>query len=536
MKVSSISVTAIVFVLLLLSISGCVSQPAEQSVSTTATEEEAEVRQDQRSQVKKYSRSEGLPPFNLEPKTGEVIFSTVPSGAEVVLNGRLVGRSPLRYALSDGTYNVRVQKERYHPNNFYLDIQNDNLAAVQIELEPFTGKIVPRIHPQDAEVLLRGVPVEEFPLELPVGTYRLQVQRFGYKPLSRTIEVKRSETSRPQFILEPAPFDLETVSLQAKRLRRIPPLTDPRLLLTGTVSGPGTVEVEIKDSSDVLVDSKQIILNAEPEFRAAFKLGEGKYTVTIRAKGKRERATVLLKKKVEVVSENTIAIFSTGTPSSGVPVGVPRSQSLPSGVLQGGLSFSAGGPAGSSAAQIPEQFPAQLSLAAGLPYAFELQGSASFFIQREEYSDWAGTAQIKKEIASGGNSLEWAGALQLLGTYQPGFESGIGAGPILELRYVPEPEYLLGIGFSPTVHWMFRMENERNWRGLLQGGIFVQRGRWAYSFSSKTDTDFEQLWYAVEISRLILGTSMHINFSAGAVAGDNFIDYYTGGFGFYYIR
>ena len=548
MKIHSFAVAAIVLVLSLLSNSGCVSQPTIQSASTTESGEAAEESQAQRSQVEKYGRSEALPPLNLEPKTGEVIFSTVPPGAEVVINGRLVGRSPLRYGLSDGSYNVRVQKERYHPNNFYLDIQNDNLAAVQVELEPFTGQIIPRIHPHDAEVFLRGVLIEKFPLELPVGTYSLQVKRFGYQPLSSTIEVKRNETARPQFILEPAPFDLETVSLQPQRLRHVPPLTEPRLRLSGTVSAPGTVEVEIRDSSDLLVDSKQIILNAEPDFEAVFQLSQGKYTVTVRAEGKEKRETVLLEKQVEVERENTVAIFSTGSPAAGLlagepagapagaPLGVPRAQSLPSGVLQSGLNFSGGGSVGSSAAQIPERFAAQLSLAAGLPYAVELQGSAGFFIQREENSDWAGTAQIKKEIASGGNSLEWAGALQLLGEYQPGFDSGIGAGPVLELRYAPEPEYLLGIGFSPTVHWMFQVENERRWRGRLQGGIFAQRGRWAYTFSSKTDTDFEQLWYAFEISRLIFGTSMHINFYAGAVAGNKIIDYYTGGVGFYYIR
>src|SRR6056297_1874376 len=163
MKAYSIAVAAIAFVLLLLSTSGCVTQPAVQPVSNTDTGEEAEVTQDQSGRVKMYTRRDTLPPLALEPKPGEVIFSTKPTGAEVVINGQLAGKSPLRYALSDGSYNLGVQKAGYHPTTLYVDIQNDTLAVVRIELEPLTGQVVPRIYPQDAEVFVRGVPVEEFP-------------------------------------------------------------------------------------------------------------------------------------------------------------------------------------------------------------------------------------------------------------------------------------------------------------------------------------------------------------------------------------
>ena len=207
MRRSSINVLSIVLILLLFGATGCVSQPAG------PTEEEIQ----DLSRLMIFYRSDTLPPLEKETKPGEVIFSTVPAESEVLLNGRTIGKSPLRVPLSDGSYNIRVQKERYHPADFFLDIQNDNIAAVRVELQPFTGVIDPLLQPADAEVQLGGISADEFPLKLPVGTYSLKVQRFGYKTASRSVEIKKDEVARPEFILEPAPFVLENLTIQPNR-------------------------------------------------------------------------------------------------------------------------------------------------------------------------------------------------------------------------------------------------------------------------------------------------------------------------------
>ncbi len=533
MKHCSITLTAIALILLLTGTTGCVSQPDGPSES---------VEQDS-ARVKIYSRSEELPPVEIETKAGEVVFSTVPAESEVLLNGRAIGKSPLRIPLSDGSYNIRIQKERYHPADFFLDIQEDTVAAVRVELQPFTGMINPRIQPADAEVQLGGIRAAEFPVELPVGTYTLQVQRFGFKSASRSVEIKREETARPQVILEPAPFVLEKLTVQPKRLRHSPPLPPPRVQLSGTVSAPGTVDIEIRDAEGNLAGSTQFSLLTEADFTTSFELTEGSYTVTIRARGEQQGETILLEKQLEVHTENRIALFTTGTPAAALPIGLPRAGCLPSGMLQSGFVFGGGGMRTSS----PAHFPAQLSLAAGLPAAFELQGTAGFFIHREENPFWAGSVQVKKELFSIGAAVEFAGALQLLGSlttdseskesiYLTGSASGAGAGPIFELSYSPQADILLGIGVSPTVQWEYAAETGAHWNGRLRSGIFVQSGKWASALAAKTTTEFSRLWYGLELSRLMSGTSMFISISAGGVAEDNLIDYYTGGIGFYYIR
>lgn len=513
-----------ILILSLISAVGCVSQPAESTDNKSSNQP----------RVRIYSRSEELPPLEKETKAGEIVFSTVPAAAEVAINGRSVGKSPLRFPLSDGSYSIRMQKQRYHPATFFLDIQNDDVAAVRVDLQPFTGAIDPRIRPEDAELRLGELRIDEFPLELPVGIYTLEVRRFGYQTLSRSVEVKRNQTARPELILQPAPFVLKQFALQPKRLRHTPPLPAPRVQLHGRLSAPGTVDIEIWNADGKLVGSQQINLQSEPEFSSSFELTAGSYRVTISARGEQQSGTVLLERQIKVEAENSVSLLSNA---------VPRAQSLPSGMLRSGLVFSGGG----TAYAAPSHFPSQFSLAAGLPYAFEVQGSARFSIQRQEKPFWRTAARVKKEIASTGGAVELAGALQLSGAFstgsdnedagfQAGLNSGLAAGPILELRYSPQAETLLGAGISPTVQWDFNSESSRKWDGALHSGIFAQTDAWGYALSACTQFNISRIWYGMELSRLIPGTSMHITFSAGAVTEDHLIDYYTGGIGFYYIR
>lgn len=538
------AVLSIAGALLLLSGTGCLSQPSPGSAGSPVRGD-PDPFEDTDTRARVYTRSEEPPLLKLQPKPGEVVFSTVPAEAEVVINGEAAGTSPLRYQLSGGSYRIRIKKERYHPFDFYLDIQQDNIAAVVVRLKPYTGSIAPRLHPPDAEVSIAGTPVDEFPVELPVGLYTVRVARFGYTALNRRIEITRSETVRPQFKLEAAAFTLESVSVLPDTLRHTPPLPPPELQIGGMVSAPGTIDIGVYDNSGRLLRSEQIQLQNSPEFKTSFQLPEGNYRVKIRARGKDapEAGTLIREKQVEVSAEKAVSLFTTGTPAAVAPLAVPRTQSLPPGVFQSGLGFSAGGPSETS----PALFPAQISLAAGLPHAWEIQGSAGFIIHRQEAADWAGTAGLKKELAGGGTGIEYSSAVQISGAYTSGgaapsltpllpFQSSIGIGPILELRYAPQTERIIGISLGPTIEWRFDPEDNRNWRGLLHSALFAQAGNWAYALSAKLDSEFDRLWYGTEFGRLIPNTSMHINLSAGAVSAGGFIDYYTGGIGFYYIR
>ena len=547
MKPFLTAVVSIAGALLLISSTGCLSQPSPGSAGSAGSPVRGDPApfEDTDTRTRVYTRSDELPRLELQPEPGQIVFSTVPPEAEVVINGEKAGKSPLRAQLSDGSYRIRISKERYRPFDFYLDIQADNIAAVQVQLQPYTGLIDPRLFPQDAAVRIAGTPVDEFPIELPIGTYTMRAERFGYAALSRKVEVRRGETVRPQFELPAAAFAVETVSVVPKTLRYIPPLPPPALQIKGLVSAPGTIEIQVYDNFGRLFRSEQIKLQNAPGFNTSIQLPEGIYRIQIRARGKDapESETVTYEKQVEVRAENTVALFSTGTPSAAAPLGVPRSQSLPTGVLQSGLSFSGGG----AASEHLGLFPAQISLTAGLPYALEFQGSAGFIIHRQEPVDWSGTAQLKKEIAAAGTGIEYSSAVQIMAGYTSEgtsesltpllpFHSFIGIGPILELRYAPQTERILGISLSPTVEWRLEAEKQQRWSGQLHSAVFAQTGQWAYALSAKFDSDTARLWYGTEFSRLIPATSMHINLSAGAVCEDDFIDYYTGGIGFYYIR
>jgi hypothetical protein len=71
-----------------------------------------------------------------EPR-GEVVCTTVPAGAEIVLNGELRGRTPMTIrGLRPGTYQLHLRLDNYVPHDSSFDIGDDTLSHnAEIKLE-----------------------------------------------------------------------------------------------------------------------------------------------------------------------------------------------------------------------------------------------------------------------------------------------------------------------------------------------------------------------------------------------------------------
>jgi hypothetical protein len=63
-----------------------------------------------------------------------VIINSEPSGAEVAINGRMVGTTPFRDNLEPGTYSVTVGKTMYEPHSMNLRVQDSPIRR-SVELE-----------------------------------------------------------------------------------------------------------------------------------------------------------------------------------------------------------------------------------------------------------------------------------------------------------------------------------------------------------------------------------------------------------------
>lgn len=491
-----------------------------------------------------YSSAEQIPQLDITTERGKVNFITDPAGARLFINGKSIGSTPLLYPLPDGSYHIRIAKQRYHSTDFYLEIQNDNIAAVQVLLEPHTGKIAPVISPEDAVVTSNNMRMRSFPMELPVGTYTLQVSRFGYKPNRTEVKIRRDETAQPKIKLEPLPFTVQEISISPETIRIIPPLAPRELVIKGSVSAPGNIKITIRNRQDIPLRSELIELSNSPYFEKRYRLQPGSYRIIVQGSADTIQKTTVYEQRVEVLKEEPISLFTTGLPATLAVIGVPRATSVGVEIVQSSFSLGGGGRIEAS----PVLFPAQLSVAAGLPYSLEVQTSAGLLIEKSRTTMLSGSVQLKRELFTTGNTARLSGAFEFFGTYLSDrdipeasafllpFETAVGSRPIFEFTLHPDNDRFLGVSLSPSVELQVNKTDDEKWMGRLHGGAFLQIKNKAVALTTKTNTELHHFGYAVEISWLIPQSSMHLNLFAGGISEDELLSYYTSGITFYYIR
>ncbi|NOY85417.1 MAG: protein kinase [Nitrospirae bacterium] len=75
------------------------------------------------------------PGVDFEPvMTGEVVFATIPSGAEILINGDLVGFSPVSINLPAGPYELLVSKKGYHALEATIDVPSGEKVPINLQL------------------------------------------------------------------------------------------------------------------------------------------------------------------------------------------------------------------------------------------------------------------------------------------------------------------------------------------------------------------------------------------------------------------
>lgn len=134
-----------------------------------------------------------------------VSIDSIPSGAEVVIDGKFVGRTPLDQVRVDmQARRVKVAKEQYMPREEAIGTE-DRALLIRLEPEPRAYPVVS--DPRGASVFLNGVRVGTTPMEsLPMtvdGRGELRLMMPGYRtwtgrvepgqPLPNPIQLQRAE-------------------------------------------------------------------------------------------------------------------------------------------------------------------------------------------------------------------------------------------------------------------------------------------------------------------------------------------------------
>lgn len=138
-----------------------------------------------------------------------------PAGAELRVNGRLVGDTPWVGNVVAGAVQLELRRSGHHAARRTVQVAqtgDDAPQVVRIRLDPLTGRLAVTSTPDGAavRVLQEGRPVANgtTPWErddVPVGTYTIEVGKPGHGTDQRDVEVVADATCASDFVLEVLP-------------------------------------------------------------------------------------------------------------------------------------------------------------------------------------------------------------------------------------------------------------------------------------------------------------------------------------------
>jgi hypothetical protein len=173
----------------------------------------------QRKQVTVAGGSKSSLQFALTPMEGTLAHLALKSrlpGADVKLDGELVGHTPLTSSLTlmPGKHKIELSRSGYHAASTELSLGDG--ASGEVTLEPeedrsvinrIGGDLKLVITETDAVVTLDGTSRGPYTasLRLAPGPHHLLVERGGFRPLERDVDVSSGQTTVVPIALDPTP-------------------------------------------------------------------------------------------------------------------------------------------------------------------------------------------------------------------------------------------------------------------------------------------------------------------------------------------
>ncbi len=138
-----------------------------------------------------------LPLAELTPRFGYYAVNTIPRGAEVQLNGRTIGTSPLaRTEISSGEHELRIRMPLYHDHTETFIIEDGDDKNFNIELKEAFGQLFINSEPSGADVYVDGRRVGVTPyenLQKPSGSYVVRLTKDLHSDANEQVTVADGE-------------------------------------------------------------------------------------------------------------------------------------------------------------------------------------------------------------------------------------------------------------------------------------------------------------------------------------------------------
>ena len=133
---------------------------------------------------------QSLPLVKLQPANARLLLNTIPRGANVTVNGRYRGQSPITLSLKpDIDYQIGVSKAGYGVTTRNLRLKSAASDSITVDLSARLGSLTVNVQPQDATVYVDGRARGNgnTTVRLTAAPHRIEVRRSGFQSWTRTI-------------------------------------------------------------------------------------------------------------------------------------------------------------------------------------------------------------------------------------------------------------------------------------------------------------------------------------------------------------
>ena len=160
-----------------------------------------------------------LPLIRLQPANARLLVNSIPRGANVTVNGRYRGQSPITLDLApDINYEIGLSKAGYGITSRKVRLEAADSDSITVDLTARTGTLTVNVQPADATVYVDGQArgTGSATLRLSSAPHRIEVRKTGYESWSRTV------TPRPGYpqTLSARLRSLEEIERQSVALER----------------------------------------------------------------------------------------------------------------------------------------------------------------------------------------------------------------------------------------------------------------------------------------------------------------------------
>ena len=141
------------------------------------------------------------------PGWSDVTISSIPSGADVRVGGKSMGRTPLTLQLPAGTHELQVIAERFKPwHESVTLVANKPRRFETIRLEQADGRLRLNSTPAGANVMIGNQYAGQTPLEVDLAyseAHTVQLSKSGYETAVRNVTIASAQSKTVNVTLEP---------------------------------------------------------------------------------------------------------------------------------------------------------------------------------------------------------------------------------------------------------------------------------------------------------------------------------------------